>query len=103
MSERRKELVYEWEQWEVDLARRELRARGVPVPLGGRAFEIMELLVRSAGQLVTKDEMMERVWPGVVVGENTLQVHVSAVRKALGNGRSLLKTASGRGYRLIGS
>jgi non-specific serine/threonine protein kinase len=63
----------------------------------------MEVLVRSAGQLVTKDEMMERVWPGVVVGENTLQVHVSAIRYALGTDRGLLKTASGRGYRLIGS
>ena len=103
MPEQPQRLVYECEQWQIDLARRELRAGGVPVPLGGRAFEIMELLVRSAGQLVTKDEMMERVWPGVVVGENTLQVHVHAVRKALGTHRSLLKTASGRGYRLTGA
>jgi predicted ATPase len=46
---------------------------------------------------------MDRVWPGSIVEENTLQVHISAVRKALGADRGLLKTSSGRGYRLLGS
>ncbi len=86
---------------EIDLARRELRNRGVPVPIGGRAFEIIEVLVRSAGDLVTKDDLMDRIWPGAIIGDNTLQVHISAVRKALGPYRSLLKTESGRGYRLL--
>jgi predicted ATPase len=45
---------------------------------------------------------MGRIWPGAIVGENTLQVHISAIRKALGKDRALLKTASGRGYRLLG-
>jgi predicted ATPase/DNA-binding winged helix-turn-helix (wHTH) protein len=81
---------------------RELRANGVPVPLGGRAFEIIEVLVHSAGDLVTKDDLMRQVWPGAVVGNNTLQVHMAAVRKALGPDRDLLKTAFGRGYRLLG-
>ena len=89
--------------WEVDLARRELRARGIPVAIGGRAFDIIETLVRSAGELVSKDELMGRVWPGAIVEENTLQVHISAIRKALGSDRGLLKTVSGRGYRLLGS
>ncbi|SHL09971.1 Predicted ATPase [Bradyrhizobium lablabi] len=96
-------LVYELDEWEVDLARRELRARGVPVPIGGRAFEIIEVLVRSAGELVTKNDLSARVWPGAIVEENTLQFHISAIRKALGSDRGLLKTASGRGYRLIGA
>ena len=60
-------LVYESGRWEVDLARRELRARGVPVPIGGRAFEIVEVLVRSANELVTKDDLMDRIWPGAAV------------------------------------
>src|SRR5216684_1789045 len=68
------DLVYAYEQWEVDLGRRELRSRGIPVPLGGRAFEIV-----------------------------TVHVHISAVRKALGPDRAMLKTVSGRGYRLLGS
>ncbi len=76
--------------------------RGRFVPIGGRAFEIIEVLVRSAGQLVTKDDLMHRIWPGAIVEDNTLQVHISAVRKALGPDRGMLKTASGRGYRLLG-
>jgi predicted ATPase/DNA-binding winged helix-turn-helix (wHTH) protein len=96
-------LVYAYEQWEIDLGRRELRSRGIPVPLGGRAFEIVTVLVQSATELVTKDHMMERVWPGAIVGEGTLHVHISAVRKALGADRAILKTVSGRGYRLLGS
>ena len=103
MSEASPNLVYAYEQWEIDLGRRELRSRGVPVPLGGRAFEIVTVLVQSATELVTKDHMMERVWPGAVVGEGTLHVHISAVRKALGQDRVMLKTTSGRGYRLLGN
>src|SRR4030081_1723810 len=96
-------LVYELDEWEVDLARRELRARGVPVPIGGRAFEIIEVLVQSAGELVSKNDLSARVWPGAIVEDNTLQFHISAIRKAFGSDRGILKTASGRGYRLLGA
>jgi predicted ATPase/DNA-binding winged helix-turn-helix (wHTH) protein len=95
--------VYKSGEWEVDLARRELRVRGIPVPIGGRAFEIIEVLVQSAGELVTKNDLMGRVWPGAIVEDNTLQFHISAIRKALGPDRGILKTASGRGYRLLGA
>ena len=94
--------VYASGACEIDLARRELRVLGSPVPIGGRAFEIIEVLVESAGELVTKDELMSRIWPGAVVMENTLHVHAGAVRKALGPYRGLLKTESRRGYRLLG-
>jgi predicted ATPase/DNA-binding winged helix-turn-helix (wHTH) protein len=87
----------------VDRTRRELRTHGVPVPLGGRAFDIVEVLAQSAGELVTKDEIFRRVWSGAIVEESTLQVHVSAIRKALGPDRGMLKTAFGRGYRLLGA
>jgi predicted ATPase/DNA-binding winged helix-turn-helix (wHTH) protein len=96
-------LVYELDEWEIDLARRELRARGVPVPIGRRAFEIIEVLVQSAGELVSKNDLSARVWPGAIVEDNTLQFHISAIRKALGSDRGMLTTASGRGYRLIGA
>src|SRR5712675_1230746 len=98
-----RQLVYELDEWEVDLARRELRARGVPVPIGGRAFEIIEVLVQSAGELVTKNDLLARVWSGAIVEDNTLQFHISAIRKAFGQDREMLKTASGRGYRLLGA
>src|SRR5580698_719686 len=102
MPEERIRLVHSSGACDIDLARRELRVLGTPVPVGGRAFEIIEVLARSAGDLVTKDELMDRIWPGAIVMDSTLHVHASAVRKALGPYRSLLKTESGRGYRLLG-
>src|SRR6202007_2476560 len=51
----------------------------------------------------TKDALMGRFWPGAIVEDNALQVHIAAIRKALGPDRGLLKTAFGRGYRLLGS
>jgi predicted ATPase/DNA-binding winged helix-turn-helix (wHTH) protein len=84
--------------------RRELIAHGVPVTLGQRALDILLVLVRRHGQLVTKNELMEEVWPGVVVEENNLQVHISTLRKALGDEkgeRRYLLTVAGRGYRFV--
>src|SRR6201995_5307231 len=95
--------VYASDGWQIDLARRELRSAGVPVPLGGRAFEIVSVLVQADGELVSKDDLMDQVWPGAIVEENALQVHIAAIRKALGADRGMLKTQFGRGYRLLGS
>src|SRR5262245_13836491 len=94
--------VYKFGAWEIDLARREMRSNGVAVEIGSRAFEIVEALVLSAGKLVGKYDLMNRVWPGAAVEENTLQAQISAIRKALGPDRGLLKTIAGRGYRLLG-
>lgn len=102
MSRQRPDFVYECGRWRIHLERRELLSCGIPVPIGARAFEVMEVLVQSANELVTKDALMDRIWPGAMVGENTLQVHISAIRKALGPDRAMLTTASGRGYRLLG-
>jgi predicted ATPase/DNA-binding winged helix-turn-helix (wHTH) protein len=102
MSSERISAVYDSGECEIDLASRELRILGSPVPLGSRAFEIVRVLAEAAGELVTKDELMDRIWPGATVLENTLQVHAAAVRKALGLYRALLKTEPGRGYRLLG-
>ncbi len=94
--------VYASGDCEIDASRRELRILGAPVPVGGRAFEIIEVLAQSAGELVTKEELINRIWPGTVVMDGTLHVHAGAIRKALGPYRNLLKTESGRGYRLLG-
>jgi predicted ATPase/DNA-binding winged helix-turn-helix (wHTH) protein len=88
--------------WHIDPDRRELRAQGALIPIGGRAFEILVVLVQAAGELVTKDELLQRIWPGAIAADGTLQVHISAVRRALGPDRGMLKTVSGRGYRLTG-
>jgi predicted ATPase/DNA-binding winged helix-turn-helix (wHTH) protein len=102
VSEQGRNLVYECGQWQIHAGRRQLLACGVSVPIGSRAFEIIEVLVQSANKLVTKVELMERVWPGATVGDNALQVHISAIRKALDRDRAMLLTVSGRGYRLSG-
>src|ERR1700720_3980673 len=81
--------------------RREFFADGVPVPLGSRAFDVLMVLVEAGGELVTKDEILSRVWPGMVVEEHSLQFHISALRKVLGKDRGFIKTISGRGYRFV--
>ncbi|WP_321846030.1 ATP-binding protein [Burkholderia cepacia] len=86
----------------VFLDRREIRSNGKLLRIGSRAFEILELLIRANGALVSKDEIMQRVWPHTVVEENNLQVHVAALRKALADDRNLIVTVPGRGYRLVG-
>ena len=80
------------------VAERQLLDNGVSVPLGGRAFEVLTALVEFGGKLVTKEQLFERAWPGVVVEENNLQVQVSTLRKVLGQGA--ISTVSGQGYRL---
>jgi non-specific serine/threonine protein kinase len=87
---------------EIDAGLRELRVDGEVVPVGGRAFGIVQALVEAAGSVVLKADLMNRVWPNVAVGDNALQVHISAIRTALGAKRALLKTVSGHGYRLLG-
>jgi predicted ATPase/DNA-binding winged helix-turn-helix (wHTH) protein len=87
-------------------ARHELLAHGVPVAIGQRALDVLLVLVRRHGELVTKDELMGEVWPGVTVEENNLAVHISALRKILGqaeDGKSYLQTVAGRGYRFVGA
>lgn len=76
-----------------------LLADGQPVALGGRAFDLLLALVRRAGQLVTRNELIEQVWPGRVVEENNLSVQVNALRRVLGD--EWLKTVPGRGYRFV--
>lgn len=92
-------------RFKFDPARRELSREGVVVRVGGRALDILAVLVSAKGDVVTKAEIMGRVWPGRVVDDNNLQVHVSSLRKALGNdmnGQSPLITVPSRGYRLTG-
>src|SRR5271155_1980359 len=81
--------------------RREFRADGAAVELGSRALDVLMVLTEARGALVTKDEIMARVWPDTVVEENNLVVQISALRKALGEDRDFIRTVSGRGYRFI--
>ena len=71
-----------------------------PVELSARAFDLLCVLIDRAGDVVSKDAIFAAVWPGVVVEENTLQVHISALRKALDP--SFIVTVHGRGYKYAG-
>jgi len=79
--------------------RRQLLADGVPVELGTRAFDILMVLIDADGALVTKDELLARVWPGIFVDVTNLKVQVCELRKALGKDRDFIRTEFGRGYR----
>src|SRR5271165_1171120 len=92
----------EFGRFRVLLRRRQLLAGGVPVELGTRAFDLLLALLEADGSLVTKDELMSWVWPGIVVAEDNLKFQVSVLRKALGADRDLIQTEIGRGYRFIG-
>jgi adenylate cyclase len=83
--------------FEVRPAERRVLLRGEPVALGARAFDLLLVLMAQRERVVGKDELLARVWPGVVVEENNLTVQISALRKVLGN--TAITTAAGRGYR----
>ena len=85
---------------DIDLRRNErlLVIAGRPVTLGGRAFDVLEALLEHGDRAMSKSELMERVWPNLVVEENNLQVQVSSLRKVLG--AQAIVTIPGRGYKL---
>lgn len=90
-------IAYRFGRFVLEPRERRLLASGAPVPLGGHAFDVLIALVERNGHLVSKDELLRRVWSKVVVEENTLQAQVSALRKVLG--ANSITTVSGRGYR----
>lgn len=80
-------------------ASRQLLVGSRPMPVGARAFDLLCALVERGDRVVTKRELLDLVWPDVVVEENNLQVQVSALRKVLGP--EAIVTIPGRGYRLV--
>ncbi|WP_250516495.1 winged helix-turn-helix domain-containing protein [Caballeronia sp. INDeC2] len=85
---------------DVDLERRQLSRNGAPVQVGGRAFDVLAVLIEARGELVSKNDLLRQVWPHTVVEENNLHVHLCRLRSLLGESRGLLQMISGRGYRL---
>ena len=85
------------------LSRQDERCVFVPVAIGSRALEVLRVLVKADGDLVSKDEIMAAVWPATVVEDNNLTVQISTLRRILDQGRpdgSRIQTVAGRGYRL---
>jgi DNA-binding winged helix-turn-helix (wHTH) protein len=86
------------------LLRRDVTGEWVPVAVGSRALDVLSVLLRQPGALVTKDAIMRQVWPGTAVEANNLTVQITALRKVLDGGRgsdSCIQTVTGRGYRFV--
>src|ERR1700760_4029961 len=90
--------------FELNVAERSLSKASRIIPLGGRAYDILIALLENAGEVVPKSELIAKAWPGVTVEEGSLRVHLSALRKALGDGQfgnKYIANIQGRGYSFI--
>jgi DNA-binding winged helix-turn-helix (wHTH) protein/Flp pilus assembly protein TadD len=100
------EPCYDFGPFRFDVARRSLYRDGIFQPLTPKAAELLCLLLEEAGRVVTKEQILERVWPGVVVEEGGIANHVSALRKVLEpafDGDAPIATIARRGYRFTGT
>jgi DNA-binding winged helix-turn-helix (wHTH) protein len=90
--------------FELNVTERSLRKANQVLPLGGRAYDILIALLENAGEVVGKAELIARAWPDVTVEEGSLRVHLSALRKALGDGQfgnKYIANVQGQGYSFI--
>ena len=105
MSEHARQPVYVFEGFRLDAQRRVLHgADGQPIPLTPRLFDTLLYFVERAGQLLTKEQLLEALWPNVVVEEHNLNKTVSELRRVLGEKAGehrFIVTKSGRGYRFV--
>src|ERR1700676_3539840 len=90
--------------FELNVAERSLKKANQVIPLGGRAYDILTALLERAGDVVAKSELITKAWPDVTVEEGSLRVHLSALRKALGDGQfgnKYIASMQGHGYSFI--
>lgn len=87
-----------FEGWELRRQERQLLVAGQPVQVGGRAFDLLLVLVERRGRMVAKAELLEAAWPGLVVEENNVSVQIASLRKLLG--QKAITTIAGQGYQL---
>src|SRR5258707_2658574 len=92
--------------FELSSRERALRREGVVLPLGSRALDLLIYLAERPGEVIAKQELIDHVWPDVMVEEGRLRVHVSAIRNALGDGQfgnRYIANIKGRGYSFVGT
>jgi TolB-like protein len=98
-------VIYEFGDFRLDPQRQLLvNGEGSVVVLAPRAFELLAFLLEHHTQLLDRSTLLKRVWPRIIVEDNTLSQHLSAVRRALGdgqNGQRYIVTIPGRGYRFV--
>jgi DNA-binding winged helix-turn-helix (wHTH) protein/Tol biopolymer transport system component len=94
--------IYVFGDFRLDPAEHLLTRQGQQVPLAPKVFDTLVILVQNAGQLITKDDFIKQLWPGVFVEEVALAQNISQLRKALGDsaeGPQMIQTVPKRGYR----
>src|SRR6267154_5626481 len=95
---------YEFGAYRLDAQGRMLFREGARVALPPKVAELLVALVQAAGTVVTREHLLERLWPDTVVEEGSLTSHISLLRKALGegpNGQDFIETLPKRGYRFV--
>jgi TolB-like protein/DNA-binding winged helix-turn-helix (wHTH) protein/tetratricopeptide (TPR) repeat protein len=98
-------LIFRFRDFEIDIARHELRHAGAIVHIEPQVFDLLVHLVRHRDRIVSKDELIETVWQGRIVSEATLSSRIAAARRALGdsgNDQSFIRTLYKRGFRFVG-
>ena len=96
--------VYEFGDFRLDVRERRLLRDGQPIPLTTKVFETLRVLLERSGRLLTKDELMQQLWPDTVVEENNLNHNISVLRRALGEqptGQRFIETVPRVGYRFV--
>ncbi len=103
MSQQNRE-IYEFGIFQLDIGKGILLRENRPVTLQWKTFELLCKLVKSNGNLLTRDELMNELWANTFVEDNNLSQHIRALRKALGegsNGTKFIETVPSRGYRFV--
>ncbi len=98
-------LNFRFADFEINVARQELRRAGAIVHIEPQVFDLLVHLIRNRDRIVSKDELIDVIWQGRIVSEATLSSRISAARRALGdsgNGQSFIRTLHKRGFRFIG-
>ncbi|MBK6586741.1 MAG: PD40 domain-containing protein [Acidobacteria bacterium] len=91
---------FRFENFELDCAKRVLKRDGEPVALKSKTIDLLQHLVENHGRLITKQELLDCVWPEQFVEENNLTVQISALRKVFGPGQ-FIATIPGKGYKFV--
>src|SRR5262245_1399022 len=96
--------IHRFADCELDDSRYELRRGGAVVKVEPKTFDVLAYLVRCSDRVVTKDELLDALWPGQAVSESVLPKCIAAARRAVGDARTpgaVIQTVHGRGYRFV--
>ena len=98
-------MIYEFSNYSLDLALRELRCDGQSIHVEPQTFDVLHYLVTNRERVVSKDDLIAEVWKGRIVSESTLSSSITTVRKALGDSsesQRFIRTIPRKGFRFVG-